>query len=502
MLTEVLLIVGVVCVAFYLWVRDQYKFFEKRGVEFIKPTFLVGNLKDVIFKKQNLFDSAESLYNSGKSSIVGMFESTSPIFLMKTPELARQIFIKDFNHFVDHRKFFHDGGLFEETLIQLEGEKWKDMRSTLSPAYTGNKMRGMFELIKEIAQQASKYLKENELDKDVNLKDFCSRFANDVIASTAFGFQIDSMKDRNNEFFKMGQEVTTFNTWDVIKFFLLGSFNKMSKLFGLSLLTKRQNDYYMNLVLGAMKNRSENNIFRPDMINMLMEVRGGSSEHKSHHNWTDKEIVAQCFIFFFAGFDTVSTTLSFAGHELMINPEVQEKLKEEIKEVHESLDGKPLTYEALNNMKYAEAVIFETLRKWPQLPLIDRLCTKAIDLEDTETGQTIHLIPGDQVQVSTLGIHRDPKYFPDPMTFDPDRFSEENKKNIPPNSFMPFGIGPRMCIGNRFAMLEMKALLFYLLNDVSIKQSVKSIIPMILDPGSAQMEPKGGIYVKFVTDEK
>ncbi|KAL5280671.1 hypothetical protein ACFFRR_004593 [Megaselia abdita] len=502
MFTEILLFIVVACGAFYLWVRDRYRYFEKIGVEFIEPTFLAGNFKNVFSKKQNFFDCVESLYQFGKSNVVGMFEATSPLYMIKSPELARQIFIKDFNHFTNHRRFFHDGGIFEETLIMLEGDKWKEMRSTLSPAFTGNKMRGMLELIKEIAQQASTYLKENDLEKDVNLKDFFSRFSNDVIASTAFGFQINSMKDRDNEFYKIGHEVTTFSGWDVIKFFLIGSFNKLFKLCGLSLLTKRQNDFYMNLVLGAMKNRTENNIFRPDMINMLMEVRGGSSEHKSNYNWTDKEIVAQCFIFFFAGFDTVSTTMSFAGHELMENPEVQEKLKEEINEIYESLDGKPLTYEALNNMKYAEAVILETLRKWPQLPFLDRVCTKAIDLEDTESGKIIHLKPGDQVQVSAVGIQRDPKYFPDPMKFNPDRFSDENKKNIPANAFMPFGLGPRMCIGNRFALLEIKALLFYLLKDVSIKKSVKSTIPMKLDPASAQLEPKGGIYVKFVGDEK
>lgn len=435
-----------------------------------------------------------------------MFETTQPVFIIKTPELARQIFIKDFTHFTDHRKFFNDGGLFSQSLIQLEGEKWKDMRSTLSPAYTGNKMRGMFELIKEIAHQAAVYLKENDVGKDINLKEFFSRFANDVIASAAFGFKINSLEDRDNDFFKMGQEVTVFSTMDLIKFFFLGSFNKLAKLLGVTIMTKRQKNYYMKLVLDAMKYRAENKLFRPDMINMLMEVKGigvqGSAENKSNFDWTDEEIVAQCFILFFAGFDTVSTTLSFAGHELMENPEVQERLKEEMREVKESLNGGPLTYEAVSNMKYAEAVIFETLRKWPQLPFIDRVCNKAIDLEDTETGKIVKLKPGHQIQVSALGIHRDAKYFHDPMKFDPERFSDENKHSIPANAFMGFGIGPRMCIGNRFAMMEIKALLFYLMQDVTFTKSEKSTIPMVLDPGSPQMEPKGGIWVKVVADKQ
>lgn len=165
------------------------------------------------------------------------------------------------------------------------------------------------------------------------------------------------------------------------------------------------------------------------------------------------------------------------------------------------LQGRPLTYEALTSMKYLEAVISETLRKWPQVPLVHRVCTKDINIEDPESGKTIRLKTGDAIQVSAVGIHRDPKYYPDPMRFDPERFNDENKKSIPANTYMPFGLGPRMCIGNRFAMLEMKALLFYLLKDVTFEPSVKSCIPLVLDcraPG--QIEAKGGFWVKVVSD--
>lgn len=380
------------------------------------------------------------------------------------------------------------------------------MRSTLSPAFTGNKMRGMFELIREIAQQAANHLKEYEVGKDVKLKDFFSRFANDVIATTAFGFKINSLEEKDNEFFRMGQGVTVFSqtAWDMIKFMLLANFNKLSRLLGIRIISKKYTDYYMKLVLATMKNRSDQKIFRTDMINMLMEVRGidvqGNHELKSNHNWTDEEIVAQCFIFFFAGFETVSSTLSFLGHELMENPEVQEKLKQEINEIHASLDGSVLTYEILNDMKYTEAVIFETLRKWPQVPFLDRKCSSAFEIEDPENGNIIKFKPGDEIQIAAIGIQRDPNYFPEPMMFQPERFSDENKKNIPNSAFMPFGLGPRMCIGNRFAILEMKALLFYLLKDVSFKQSVKSTNPLVLDPMAGQLDVKGGIYVKVVAD--
>lgn len=433
---------------------------------------------------------------------------TTPVFVIRSPAIAEQVFKKDFSHFVNHRPIFRDGGLFEKSLVEMENERWKNMRSTLSPAYTGSKLRGMFDLIQSIAQQAAEYLKSNELGKDLDLRDFLSRFANDVIVSTAFGFEINSLVDRNNLFFKMGQSVSDLSNFVLMKVIFLTRFYKFARFLGVSILSKEQNDYFMSLVLDSMKARSEKKIFRPDMINMLMEVKGisvhGVSEQKStHDDWSDQDIVAQCFLFFFAGFRTVSSSLSFIIHELMEHKDVQDKLKAEIKEVVESLEGAVLTYEALAKMKYLEAVISESLRKWPQLPLVHRVCTKAITLKDPETGKVIRLKPGDAIQVAAVGIHRDPKYYPDPMRFDPERFSDDNKKSIPANTYMPFGLGPRMCIGNRFAMLEMKALLFHLLKDVTFEPPVKSCIPLELDCKTpAQKEAKGGFWVKVVADKK
>lgn len=428
-----------------------------------------------------------------------------PVFLIKSPEVARQILIKDFNHFTDHRRSIGDTGMFGNCLISLEGEKWRNMRNNLSPAFTGNKMRSMFELINEISQQAAAYMKENEIGKDVNVKDYFSRFANDVIASTVFGFKMNSLEDKDNKFFKVAQHETALSFVGFLKALLLGSFNKFARFIGIKMMGEEHENYYMKLVLDTMKYRTENKLVRHDIINMLMEVKGisveGNAEHKSHINWSDKEIVAQCFQLLFAGFETVSTTLSFTSHELMENQDIQNKLKEEIQEIKESLNGGPLTYEAVANMKYTEAVILESLRKWPTtLPLVDRMCTKDIDLKDPESGKVIKLKAGDQIQVSAVGIHRDPQYYPDPMKFDPDRFSEENKKHIHPNTFMGFGMGPRMCIGNRFAMMEMKSLLYYLIQDISFKPSVKSSIPLVLDPRSGQAMPKGGIWVKVISN--
>lgn len=436
--------------------------------------------------------------------IVGIFDLKNPSYMIRSPELVRQIAIKDFDHFTNRRKFFLDSetSLLGNSLFQMEDQRWKDMRSSLSPTFTGSKMRAMFELIRDIGEESVRFLKSTN-SNELELKDFLSRYANDVIATTAFGVQINSNKDKENEFFKMGEDISTFN---VFKFFFIVGFQKICKFLNFDLLPKKQNDYYMKLILDGMKYRKEHDIFRPDMINMLMEMRNSGSgtqdTKKSSKHWSDCELVAQCFLFFVAAFDTVSSTLSFICQELMENQECQDKLREEILEISESLEGKPVTYEAITSMKYADAVILEAMRKWPAVVFIDRVCTKPTVIHDPVTGKDVYIKKGDNVQLNSIGIQRDAKYFPDPMKFDPERFNEENKKNVDPSTNFSFGLGPRMCIGNRFALLEMKSILFHLFKEFKIERHEKSIVPLMkLDPSSTKLDPKGGFWVKLTKVE-
>lgn len=352
-------------------------------------------------------------------------------------------------------------------------------------------MRGMFELMKTNSEQAVNHMKSKLVHKsgtDVELKDLFSRYANDVIAATAFGLKINSFEG-DNEFFKMGQVVTSFTTFETLKFFLISNFQTISKYLRIKLFPKEQTGYFMRLVLDAMKQRKAQNLVRPDLINTLMDV-------KESGKWTDEEIVAQCFIFFFAGFDTVTLTLCCTAYEIMRDKDVQDKLRSEINEVVESLDGSSLTYEALGKLKYLDAVLQETLRIWPQAPIVDRVCTKPTFVIDPDTGKKINLNVGDSVAIPIVGLQRDAKYFPEPMKFDPERFNEDNKNSIDTNTYMPFGIGPRMCIGMRFAQLEIKTILFYFLKEFKFEPCAKSTIPLVLDPTTIQPEPKEGFWVK------
>lgn len=163
---------------------------------------------------------------------------------------------------------------------------------------------------------------------------------------------------------------------------VIACFPYLSKRLGIRFFDKDQFEFYSNLVQGTIQHREENKIIRPDMIHWLMQAKHGSLRSQAEptetgesigfatveeisadrlkggkkRQWTDDDLTAQCFLFFLAGFETSATLLCFMAHELCENPDVQARLYDEIQEVRGQLNGKPLSYDELQKMKYLDMV--------------------------------------------------------------------------------------------------------------------------------------------------
>ncbi|XP_026318080.1 cytochrome P450 9e2-like [Hyposmocoma kahamanoa] len=214
--------------------------------------------------------------------------------------------------------------------------------------------------------------------------------------------------------------------------------------------------------------------------------------------WSDDDLCAQAVLFFIAGFESVSTALSFLLYELAINPDVQDKLYQEIKE-NEAKNNGQFDYNSIQNMVYMDMVVSETLRLWMPAVGMDRCCTKDYNLGKPNDKATEDFIirKGDGLQIPLWSIHRDPIYYPNPNKFDPERFSEENKHKIQPFTYMPFGLGPRNCIGSRFALCEVKVMAYQLLKSIEVSPSTRTTIPSKLDPSTFFIRIKGGHWARF-----
>lgn len=408
--------------------------------------------------------------------MVGFFDFRDPVVLILDPEIVKQLAVKEFDNFSDHKAVFKENSdnLFGNSLFALQGQKWKDMRATLSPAFTGSKMRLMCDLIVEICEQMVDFLKSEVTTKGLQTyetKELFSRLATDVIGTCAFGIKVDSLKEKDNNFYVTAKKVFSFNNFGTqIKFVFYRMCPWLMELLKIPLFDESGRSFMKNLVLSTMKTREEKKIVRPDMIHLLMEAQKGNLTHSTgdkdsagfatveeseiglsgaRRTWSEDEIVAQCFLFFLAGFDTVSTVISFVIYEIMVNTDVQDTMFEEISDMNKTLGGKAVKYESLQQLKYLDMVISEALRKWPPAPVVDRICNKDFTLKyDGDKEYTFHK---DEVfWIPIVNFHHNPEYYTNPEKFDPERFSDENKGSINTSAYVPFGVGPRNCIGKSF----------------------------------------------------
>lgn len=175
-----------------------------------------------------------------------------------------------------------------------------------------------------------------------------------------------------------------------------------------------------------------------------------------------EEVVAQAFVFFIAAFETSSSTMALCLYELSKNPKLQRKAQTEIDEILENCDSKSFDYDRVTQLKFLGCCLDETLRKYPPAPFLIRECTNSYQIPDT----SLTIEKGTPLIISTFGIHRDPNIFEDPLSFKPERFlkSSTGEGKASGLFYLPFGDGPRICIGMRMGKLTSRIGLFLLLS--------------------------------------
>lgn len=210
-----------------------------------------------------------------------------------------------------------------------------------------------------------------------------------------------------------------------MKFIFGTEFPKLARKFGLGFTAKDVGNFFLKSFIQTFQYRENNPVNRNDFVSLLLELKDV---------YTKEELAAEAFIIFFGGFETSSSLMTFMLYELALNPDIQNRLREEIITGIEENDGK-LSYDMLLGFKYLDMVVNETLRKYPPIPTPIRKCTKEFNIPGTDL-----IIPeGTVVLINAFSLQRDPEYFSDPEKFDPERFNDENIRNIKPFTNIPFG---------------------------------------------------------------
>ncbi|XP_063707464.1 probable cytochrome P450 9f2 [Culicoides brevitarsis] len=502
----------------YKYLTRNNSYFRDRNVPHRKPIPIFGNQLKLMFQLESAPDNLINVGNEFRNEpYVGLFDFSQPSLCIQDPEMIKQLGIKHFENFVNHRIFGESNAdeLFLNSLFMMKDQKWKDMRATLSPAFTGNKMRMMFHLVKHCAENMVSYCHEQCGDTEimtVKPRELFTKVTTDIISTCAFGLEVDCLRDPNNDIFKNAKKILDFDhPLLMFKFLFIMMMPKVAKWMKMSVTPHETTNFFKDLVRDTIAYRRKTNTYRPDVIQLLIEAMDGKLKHDTEKNdedaglatiqesdigkkdgrrdWTDGEIAAQCFLFFLAGYETTGTLLNFAAYQLAVDQEVQAKLYDEVRETENKLNGETVSYEELMKMQYLDAFICECLRMFPPMVAIDRVCNKDTTIEDGK-GNSFTIPKGMTIFFNTFGVHYNHKYYPNPGKFDPNRFYGENKKNIQPHLFISFGIGPRACVGSRFALMQMKLILYYMIANFSFEISEKTIIPLRFAK-SVRFEPEG-----------
>uniref|UniRef100_A0A6P7F136 Probable cytochrome P450 6a13 n=1 Tax=Diabrotica virgifera virgifera TaxID=50390 RepID=A0A6P7F136_DIAVI len=490
-----LVIILATCV--YLYSKKKFLYWKDRNVYHMEPTFFYGNIKTVIKDHAHLTTVVQRLYDEAKTlkkRYCGFYTFFQPHFVPVDIELVKGILQNDFDNFLNRGRYFNEkADPLSGHLFNLEDEKWKKLRIKLTPIFTSAKMKVMFQTLLDSTERFQKLLERlANSEQPVDLKNAFACFTTDVIGSIAFGLECSSMENPDSEFRKYGDEAFRKSLRQRIGIVLTSVFPWwLVRLTGYKTFSKDMDNFFTNLVTEVIEEREKQKIERKDYLQLLINLNKSVKDKGNMQALTMEEIAAQCFGFFIAGFETSSMTMNFAVLELSQNIDVQEKLREEIVAVL-SKHNNQITFDTLNEMVYLDKVMQETLRKHPPLGILVRICNRDYKLSNDD----LILKKGTMVSIPIQAIQRDPDYYPDPEKFDPERFNKENINQRPAFSYLPFGEGPRICIGMRLGKLQSKIGLITLLKNYRITFNEKTKLPLTLAFATISM-PKDGIWVNL-----
>ncbi|XP_074602161.1 cytochrome P450 3A56-like [Brevipalpus obovatus] len=485
-------------IAIVTYVHQKLTYWQRQGIATV-PWHACLSLKEP-------FHLMDQKFCQKYGKIVGMYEGLRPSLLVSEPDLIRKILITEFDKFPNHRIFYHPNQLAGRNIVGLENEEWKKCRKVMTPLFsTGNLKRmkpaideGASNLIAIINQQIN--CGKQDQGKVVDVKKCLGFFALDVIASTVFGFKIESNQEIGNE---MVDKIGSFFSRDLsFKSMLAIWFPCLMRWFDVYVFDYNILEYMDSLLRKTLEQRKcsqdppiehgrMSRIGR-DFFSLLMESEidapDGSNERIKAFDING--VVDNGMLFIIAGYDTTSATLCNVIYCLAIFPEHQERLVEEIQAVSKKIGHSNLSFEQINEFHYLDAIIYETLRYLPPVPRIERRAHHDCTLDSI-------LIPKDAIMViPTYSLYHDPTYFPNPDKFDPQRFSHREQISSSSSVFFPFATGPRNCLGMRFAILEMKICLIQLVRAFKIECCPETKIPLDYFIGMPVASPRE-VKLKF-----
>ncbi|XP_043469534.1 cytochrome P450 6k1-like [Leptopilina heterotoma] len=445
----------------------------------------------------------EKFYNETKEySMCGFYHFCSPVILIREPEIIKNVLSTNFSSFsknpIELSCPEKDGLLRRHPFFQ-KGDEWKKGRARMGNCLSSLKIKSILPLVRTCVLKLNTNLKEQSKTKgtfDLNIKELLNKFTGEVSSNLVgiedgnFQEDKDSVENYNKVIGKLFETPSLAAGLQQMMLFYAPAFAKLMK-FGFT--PKEVDHYFRQIATKIIKKRKEEKLVHNDFLQIVMDYE------QIHSITENEELLAASHMLSFAFdlYELIAITISHLLNDLAHRPEIQNKVREEITAVLDKYNGE-LTLDAIKEMTFFDKVLNESQRMNHILGVFFKICTKRTKLEGKD-GLLCVVEPGQMVAISAYGLQMDPKYWKDPEIFDPERFDHDEKKNNGEKfAFLPFGEGPRMCIGMRLSLILMKLSVSGILRDFSVQPSSKMIVPMRRDETNFLNFPKGGFWVKIL----
>lgn len=477
---------SLVAFALMLYWCGTYRFsvLKTLGIPGPKPWPFLGNILEV-HKFGGLHAMLlENMKRYGKIFTVCL--GRLPTIVITEPEVLKTILVKEFASFRNRSDEVKPPRPLNCGLLAARDDQWKRIRSILSPSYTTGKMKQMIPLMDDAVNVLMKKLDEvADAEKSVEVVELFGKLTLDVILLTAFGIKTGIQTDPQSSVTKEAQKLFR-RLWltPYLSIFPYSSLLRRTIAFFRQGLT-----FFVGAATEIFEERKKcTTEGRNDLIQLLLTAHDEPAAQGAS-KLTDDEVIAQLITFLLTGYQPSSSTLAFTAYHLAMDSDVQERLRCEVEIAIQTYHDLPL-YDIVHEIEYLDCVMNESMRRCPPFHIFNRKC------EETCTISPGFAIPaGMEVTVPVYALHHDPEAWPDPDVYDPERFRGPAKEARHPFQFLPFGAGPRNCIGMKYAMMEIKVALVRILRKFKFVRAPDTQEPLILHSG-VTLGPRDGIHLR------
>jgi cytochrome P450 len=397
-----------------------------------KGNWLTGNLPAFRRDRLGFLTGCARTYGD----VVGLRFGPRRMMVVNHPDLVEEVLVANNRQYIKHFALRMTESTLGNGLLTSEGDFWRRQRRLAQPAFHRERIAGHAAIMVAFAER----LLESWADGQArDIQDEMMRVTLEIVAKTLFDADVSGDSADASAAMDMVMHCFTRRVGRLIRFpeYIPTPVN---------LRLRRAVRRLDAIIFDIIASRRAGGEDRGDLLSMLLHAQ----DEDDGGGMTDRQLRDEALTLFMAGHETTANTLTWAWFLLARHPEVESRLHAEVDAV---LEGRAPTLDDLPRMPYAEHVITETLRLYPTVWILGREA-----IEPTEVGG--YRVPvGTTVYMSQWIIHRDARFFDDPESFRPERWEDGLAKRIPRYAYFPFGGGPRICIGNAFAMMESVLLL-------------------------------------------